>query len=107
MLLKQWENEVDWFEPCSTPHSTLSEAAAGGETRELPAKRELPSPAECVSNIYWRAPLYSAPTTRSTSAKSVIPAMILRTASSRIVICPCSRAHRLISYSEGDFKISS
>ena len=42
MRLKQWENEVDWFDPPaggSTPHSTLSEAAAGA--------------AECVSNVYW------------------------------------------------------
>jgi len=42
MRLKQWENEVAWFDPPvggSTPHSTLSEAAAGA--------------AECVSNVYW------------------------------------------------------
>ena len=29
ICLKQWENEVAWFELCSTPHSTLSEARAG------------------------------------------------------------------------------
>ncbi|KKW18826.1 MAG: hypothetical protein UY60_C0002G0003 [Parcubacteria group bacterium GW2011_GWB1_50_9] len=38
MRLKQWENEVAWFELCSTLHSTLSEAAAGAVER--------------VSNIY-------------------------------------------------------
>ena len=38
--------KVAWFARGAKLSSTLSEAVAGGKTRELPAKRELPSPAE-------------------------------------------------------------
>ena len=59
MLLKQWENEVAWFDPPaggSTPHSTLSEAAVPRPTsvgRDAGPKGLGTGAAERVSNAYW------------------------------------------------------